>query len=554
MNALAPKPWNAADMSLSTLLTTSSLRPPKSKLGCKTCKIRRVKCGEEKPSCLRCSNTGRKCDYEGTAISFKPVSPLSLSPNTVWRERRAFAYYFEEAAPSVGGELDVDFWRTIVPQICRSEPAVWDAINSISALFESPEPFPDLAFVRQGDSCTLNQNHRDAISWYSRSVSAVRQRIERGDIDIFVGLVSCVLFICIEALQGGMEEALQLYSQGVHLIHTFRAHAATGVVSAAHAFLVEDTIVPIFIRLGTIAPTTSSNPVGTLLLDAEETYEFVSLKSARDAMALLGTEAQLFQRTCVNHIREFRVSHVPPELEDQQIALSTRLRKWYTAYTDLMESLGTKYVLSPQQIRTGALLVAYHETMIVILATCVTSRSEILTDAYLPNFQTIIDQSRIALDASARPDGTQPPFTFDASIAVPLWFTCLRCRDPSLRRTALALLRRTPQVYGFYKNTHATTFVEKMVVVETMLAVNAAQEMASATTLESSNTSIPEEARLGPVTVFRAREGFPPGTTEEEIAKWSHNPDQAFLRFSRNKHELASDTWQLVHEYIPIDL
>ncbi|KAJ5605956.1 C6 zinc finger domain protein [Penicillium lagena] len=487
---MAPKPWNAANMSPSALVTTSSLRPPRSKLGCKTC-----------------NNTGRKCEYEGTTISPKPASPLSLSPNTVWRERRAFAYYFEEAAPSVGGDLDVDFWRTIVPQVCRSEPAVWDAINSISALFESPEPFPDIAFVRQGDHCTLNQNHRDAIGWYSRSVSAIRQRIERGDVDIFVGLVSCVLFICIEALQGGVEEALQLYGQGVHLIHTLRAQASAGVVSAAHAFLVEDTIVPIFIRLGAIAPTISSNPVRTLLLDTEETYEFVSLKSARDAMVLLGTEAQLFQRTCVKYIRKSHVSHVSPELEAQQIALSTRLRKWHTAFTDLMGSLGTKYVLSPQQIGTGALLVAYHETLLVLLATCVTSRSEILTDAYLPNFQTIIEQSRIALDASARSDGTQPPFTFDASVAGPLWFTCLRCRDPGFRRTALALLRRTPHVHGFYKNTHATTFIEKMVVVEKTLAVKAVQGTANSGTVESSNTPIPEEARLGPVTVFRARDG-----------------------------------------------
>jgi hypothetical protein len=220
-----------------------------------------------------------------------------------------------------------------------------------------------------------------------------------------------------------------------------------------------------------------------------------------------------------------------------------------------MESLGTKCVLSPHQIGTGAILVAYYETLIIILATCVTSRSEILTDAYLPNFQTIIDQSRIVLDTSARADGTQPPFTFDANVSGPLWFTCLRCRDPTIRQVALALLRRAPQVHGFYKTTLATTFIEKMVVVESMFAMSAAQGTACSTKLlESSNAPMPEEARLGPVTVFRARDGFPPGTTEEEIAKWTKNRDQAFLQFSRNKHDLASDTWQLVHDYIPIDL
>ncbi|KAJ5694052.1 hypothetical protein N7536_004464 [Penicillium majusculum] len=35
---------------------------PKLKSGCMTCKIRRVKCDEEKPQCRRCISTGRKCD------------------------------------------------------------------------------------------------------------------------------------------------------------------------------------------------------------------------------------------------------------------------------------------------------------------------------------------------------------------------------------------------------------------------------------------------------------------------------------------------------------
>ncbi|TVY86445.1 Transcriptional regulatory protein [Lachnellula willkommii] len=35
---------------------------PKTRTGCFTCKIRRVKCDEAKPACNRCSSTGRKCD------------------------------------------------------------------------------------------------------------------------------------------------------------------------------------------------------------------------------------------------------------------------------------------------------------------------------------------------------------------------------------------------------------------------------------------------------------------------------------------------------------
>lgn len=35
---------------------------PKVRTGCLTCKIRKVKCDEGKPSCLRCTSTGRKCE------------------------------------------------------------------------------------------------------------------------------------------------------------------------------------------------------------------------------------------------------------------------------------------------------------------------------------------------------------------------------------------------------------------------------------------------------------------------------------------------------------
>ena len=51
---------------------------PKTKSGCLTCKIRRKKCGEEKPACLRCTSTGRKCDgYITTPAKGLPTPPTS---------------------------------------------------------------------------------------------------------------------------------------------------------------------------------------------------------------------------------------------------------------------------------------------------------------------------------------------------------------------------------------------------------------------------------------------------------------------------------------------
>ncbi|KAI2994338.1 transcriptional regulator family: Fungal Specific TF [Aspergillus niger] len=433
----------------STHARDAVIGPLRSRRGCKTCKARRVKCGQEKPSCLRCSKTGRKCEYEGPNLgtfSSTPATlsildkPLSSAPDTVWKERRAFAYYFQHIALFIGGGLEVDFWSTIVPQICRSEPAVWDAIISLSTLFESPEPCPDIAFLRQRDVLLLNQYHRDAISWYSRSMSQVRQRLERGDGDVLVGLVSCILFMCIEGFQGGAAQATRLYCQGVQLIVTLRGQIASGAVSSSKAAWLEDIIVPIFIRLGATALNFSTVPVGALLPDVQHvlTQGFTSLKSAREAIVLLHTETQLFQRICLPHLLKSNGFQPPPELVNQRLALFGRLKVWHAAFTELMETLRMKGALSPQQISTGALLLAYHEMLYVMIGTS-TSQLETANDAYLLQFQNIVDQSKFALGASARSDGSQPPLTLELGISIPLWFTSLKCREPKLRQTALSL-------------------------------------------------------------------------------------------------------------------
>ncbi|KAJ5103808.1 hypothetical protein N7532_004337 [Penicillium argentinense] len=556
-----------------------SVKPLRSKLGCKTCKIRRVKCGEEKPNCLRCTSTGRNCEYQNVICrnySDSTVSilsnPLSLFPNTVWRERRAFAYYFQFAAESIGGGLDVDFWRTIVPQVCRSESAIWDAMIAISSLFESPDLCPDLGSLRRGQySHALNQNHQDALDWYSRAVSAVRQGIERGGVDAFVGLITCVLFICIETLLGGVQEALRLYGQGINLIHTLRAQAASGAVGPTKLALLKETLIPIFVRLGAVSLHSVWALASTLVQETEDVYapqpEFISLRSARDAIVILATEIPLFEGQCEEYLKKSHRWQISEEMMHQRAALTARLEGWHTAFSNFM-----KWGLLSSQIGTGALLLTYYEMLSVMLAVCM-SPSRITTDSCLHNFQNIVEQGAIALNASARQDGTLPPFTFELGIGLPLWFTCLRCRQPELRRTALALLRRTHRIYGLYKRDQGAALSEVIMTLEEKYAMemNAAQGMISSSlgvldskpisspsplmeleTKSSARMLIPQEARIRPHDVFRPSDGYPPGVTEKDLVKWKRGRGQYFMQFSWNQYDRSSNTWTMIFDYVPI--
>ena len=232
---------------------------------------------------------------------------MSLLPSTGHRERRAFEYYFQHAAQHLAGGLNVDFWTGVVPQICRSEPAVWDGIIAISTLFEYPDQCLDFTLLRKASTerNALNTSQQDALAWYSRSISSIHSQIERGSADPYVALVSCVLFICIETLQGRIEEALQLFEQGVRLIFDLRVQIGLGGVSATKAALLEDTIIPLFLRMGANSLTVSGFQAGGIfaLADLYALPVFTSIDAARSAITILSAEAMLFDREARVHLQ-----------------------------------------------------------------------------------------------------------------------------------------------------------------------------------------------------------------------------------------------------------
>lgn len=153
---------------------TKSITPPrqhgrighsKSRNGCLTCKyancfssnstisdlpfrrIRRVKCGEEKPQCYRCTSTGRQCDYKPVVgydyrswTQQVPAQSLQLN-RTLGHplsnfldcslELRAFEFFFERGMPVFSGSINDRFWKICVMQACHTEPIIWDAVRSV---------------------------------------------------------------------------------------------------------------------------------------------------------------------------------------------------------------------------------------------------------------------------------------------------------------------------------------------------------------------------------------------------------------------------------------
>lgn len=93
----------------------SSSKGQRSKVrtGCKTGKVRRLKCDEARPACLRCTATGRLCDGYGplTIVSL----PFDISGTE--EERRSYHFFRLQTATVILGQRDSEYWTTSLLQL-----------------------------------------------------------------------------------------------------------------------------------------------------------------------------------------------------------------------------------------------------------------------------------------------------------------------------------------------------------------------------------------------------------------------------------------------------
>ena len=449
---------------------------------------------------------------------------------------------------------------------------MWDAMIAISALYEYPDQCLDFHFLRKQDDQThsMNQHQRDALTWYSRSMSSVRSQIERGSADPYISLISCVLFVCVETVQGRVEEALQLYRQGVQLILDLRVQVALGRVSASKAALLEHTLVPLFLRLGIVSLTVSGTQPSELYRTTENTSSssFSSVDHAKAAIVLLSTEAMIFEQESTLYLRAIGGDHaVSTDMIEKKKSLSDRLSRWLVGYKNLCDRLRTGCAIPTA---TKPILLAYHASASIFVTGCLT-QLETVYDVHAAEFSLIIEQTSLTLNASAGPGGSQPPFTFEMGTGIPLAVTVMKCRDPILRRKALALLKMAPPVQGFFKCTPVALLAENLMKLEEGYSLDSkkaapsslpdispgSNQFASLAVSGHENTAnnspcIPEEARISEYAVFKPQNGLLPGIKEEDITRWGRSSDHLFLRFTRNRFDKTSVTWKPYSECVPL--
>ena len=294
--------------------------------GCLTCKIRRKKCGEEKPSCKRCTSTGRTCDgYESTQsrpytlkTESSPDSAIDLSfdrteesadlstshpvvththaptlcrpPKSDWfttdDDFYCFDYFRNRTGPAVSAYFDSKIWRTWMVRACFLHPAALQAAAAVGASHRRFE---------LGISSEAFQFCAIADRQYCKALKHLARDLQS---DHFLGsevvMMVSLLLATFEIFQGNEDSAIAHYEAGMkHFlqksmkkVHTESCHTSINFgYQAMHDYTdrLEKLAVELFDSPTTIYahPSTDKDP-------GPMPRHFTSLEQARDAIITEG--------------------------------------------------------------------------------------------------------------------------------------------------------------------------------------------------------------------------------------------------------------------------
>ncbi|KAK0099754.1 hypothetical protein ONS95_013352 [Cadophora gregata] len=441
---------------------------PKTRTGCRTCKIRRVKCDEGKPVCNRCVKFGVKCDgyaKPNKTTSLPPIriiiprgsayfEPIIYQPRvTIFqdqKELRYFQYFREGIAPHLAGSFESDLWSHLVLQACEIDDSIRHAIIAIAALKSTA----NAAFgcnSRPPRGSEGASNHQEfALHQYQKALQSMRKASVGGTQDLRTTLITCIVIICFESFAGNFGTAVKQAVVGLNLVEKHLLDKPTSPQNIS----VEKEIINAFGRIDIQAmafldpryPKRFLPPSDQFKVVAQVPREFTSLNDARDS--LIATMQRVLQFTSAMFPETFHYSgflrldfmiSIPREHVHRKFKHLAELHAWRAAFSRILESsLTTK--TSNDRFCAASLelmyLAGYVTTFMMRTYDGKTPDTKIL----MPEFEQMITLSEELLK---HPNMSQPNSTymFEMHTICPLYAISWYCPHRTLRRKAIELLQ-----------------------------------------------------------------------------------------------------------------
>lgn len=432
-----------------------------------------MKCGEEKPACLRCTSTGRTCDgYPAPKIACREtqiirlVKPAlirapSVDINGIDSERSGFEYFRSRTIAELSRVLELRIWTQALLQSSHFNDAVRHAAVALGALNERFE----LHKVLTMDNEQANARQQFATRQYQKAVVCLRKQLQSNDPPpIECTLMACFLFMCFEFMHGNDKGVVMHLRNGLKIIERMSLNTKHCLYSDSSDPSSCDQTGRIFSTLDTqtnlwLSLSTHQAPnIWPIRFPATSIHDnigpFTGLCNAREALDDLWNTI-IGLRKVNDAQRESRLPVSP--LDDRQgEAVDIQLGKWALAFKTWTDELQDK--ISVTQVYEITTLRISHRIACISLAVVAEPNEEAFFETVDPTFREIVCLANSLLQ---NPNGrrflaSQPPkdpgqdplaifsFPITAGIIHSLYFTAVRCSDEKIAQDAIMLMLTSP--------------------------------------------------------------------------------------------------------------
>lgn len=205
--------------------------------------IRRIRCDETRPSCKKCTETGRCCEgYRSNTNRLANTRTRALAPSQSLNQvslssseshlsapaKRSLYYYRVNTAKHLSGYFGDDFWTTSVLQVGDRDHCVSYALVALASLHEhfhteavnrsyldSEQPRDICPQRGQRTRNTLSLPMHRAVTYYVKATRGLHMSISngRGGEEVETMLLCCLLLSGFELLRG-YHKAAQIHLNG----------------------------------------------------------------------------------------------------------------------------------------------------------------------------------------------------------------------------------------------------------------------------------------------------------------------------------------------------
>ncbi|KAK4163122.1 hypothetical protein QBC43DRAFT_320553 [Cladorrhinum sp. PSN259] len=471
---------------------------PKSRLGCKTCKIRRVKCDLSQPSCLKCKSTGRICDgysemlpatktelgsghYSKDIAKNRPslmlqnLGPFMVLPVTGPAQEEAMSFFEYISIKDLSEYHISESWRKTLMYFSQTVPSVRYAAVALALAHRS---YLDHTTGRLNPPRDWLPGEAPLV-YYNRAIQLVLNQATGDDTEITaITLMVCYLFVCFDQLTGNYVQAMKHLRGGVELSrnrdnsvlnknNTYDDVAKTSGIDTLICQVTRQIRRLDMQAVLFLVDWTPANIQDTLIAQLPSPdVAFWSIEQAADHLQILVAQVMELR----NRDQQMSpTSEMPPQPSLNANVVLEQLDQWSSLFDNMLQRSSSYETDSETSYRRLISLLRLNHTMAWIYLSSYGPGREMEYDNFLPEFQKCVALARevaAAHEVYSGGSSLKPTFTPEIGILPVLYMIGVKCRHPVVRREILSILRRQTVREAVWDSTCTARVVERVIEIE----------------------------------------------------------------------------------------